>query len=93
MRSFQAEPAPYATKLHPARTSFADDVCGTAARLIAYAGAPALLAIPDIALAARFAPRNVGTCFPLGTAPSPSASMIQTRKQRLTRSSGTFGGR
>ena len=52
MRSFQAEPAPwhYTTRFHPAQTSFADEIRGTAARLIAYVVAPALLAILGSAL-------------------------------------------
>jgi hypothetical protein len=50
MRSFSAEPANshYTTRIHPALTSFADEVCGTLARLIAYVGALALLAILGI---------------------------------------------
>jgi hypothetical protein len=53
MRSFWAHPAnshytTYATRIHPALTSFADEVCGTLARLIAYVGALALLAILGI---------------------------------------------
>ncbi len=52
MRSFQAEPAPwhYTTRFHPVQTSFADEIRGTAARLIAYVVAPALLAILGSAL-------------------------------------------
>jgi hypothetical protein len=52
MRSFQAEPAPwhYTTRFHPMQTSFADEIRGTAARLIAYVVAPALLAILGSAL-------------------------------------------
>ncbi|HEY3792048.1 MAG TPA: hypothetical protein VGM09_09470 [Bradyrhizobium sp.] len=49
----------YSTWIHPALTSFADECCGTLARLLAYVGALALLAIvgihlwdqlPDVAL-------------------------------------------
>jgi hypothetical protein len=47
MRSFWAHPANsyYTTRIHPALTSFADEVCGTLARLVAYVGTLALLAI------------------------------------------------
>jgi hypothetical protein len=46
MRSFRTNPAtPYPTQIHPALTSFADECCGTLARLLAYVGALALLAI------------------------------------------------
>jgi len=53
MRSFWAHPAnsyytTYTTRIHPALTSFADEVCGTLARLVAYVGALALLAILGI---------------------------------------------
>jgi len=50
MSSFWADPAnlPHATKIHPALTSFADDVCATVARLFAYVGTLALLAILGI---------------------------------------------
>jgi hypothetical protein len=47
MRSFRAIPTTrsYTTRIHPALTSLADEVCGTLAHLIAYVGALALLAI------------------------------------------------
>lgn len=47
MSTFWADPAnpPYANKIHPALTSFADEVCATVARLFAYVGTLALLAI------------------------------------------------
>jgi hypothetical protein len=50
MSSFWADPAnlPHATKIHPALTSFADEVCATVARLFAYVGTLALLAILGI---------------------------------------------
>src|SRR5258705_11149612 len=38
------------TQVHPALTSFADECCGTLARLLAYVGVPALLAITGIHL-------------------------------------------
>ena len=47
MRSFwaiRANPS-YQTRIHPALTSFADECCGTLARLLVYVGTLALLAI------------------------------------------------
>jgi hypothetical protein len=40
----------YSSRIHPALTSFADECCGTLARLIAYVGALVLLAIVGIHL-------------------------------------------
>lgn len=50
MRSFWANRAnpSYTTHIHPALNSFADECCATAARLIVYVGALALLAILGI---------------------------------------------
>ncbi len=47
MRSFWANRAhpSYQTRIHPALTSFADECCGTLARLLAYVGTLALVAI------------------------------------------------
>lgn len=47
MRSFLASPASsyYPNRIHPALNSFADECCGMLARLIAYVGTLALLAI------------------------------------------------
>jgi hypothetical protein len=52
MRSLWATPANshYTARIHPALTSFADEVCGTLARLIAYVGTLALLAIAGLSL-------------------------------------------
>ena len=52
MHSFSADPANshYTTRIHPALTSFADEVCGTLARLFAYVMTLALLAIGGMAL-------------------------------------------
>src|SRR5712664_2129867 len=52
MRSFWAIRAiPHdPTRIHPALTSFADECCGTLARLVAYVGVLALLAIAGIHL-------------------------------------------
>jgi len=50
MRSFSADPANshYTTRIHPALTSFADEVCATLARLFAYVGTLALLGIVGV---------------------------------------------
>jgi hypothetical protein len=46
MRSFWVNSAnSYTTQIHPALTSFADECCGTLARLLVYVGTLALLAI------------------------------------------------
>jgi hypothetical protein len=52
MRSFRANPANshYPTRIHPALSSFFDECCGTLARLVAYVGALALLAIAGVHL-------------------------------------------
>ncbi len=52
MRSFWAHRAlpSYQTRIHPALTSFADECCGTLARLVAYVGTLALVAILGIHL-------------------------------------------
>jgi hypothetical protein len=48
-RAIEANPS-YSTQIHPALTSFADECCGTLARLLAYVGALALLGIVGIHL-------------------------------------------
>ncbi len=52
MHSFEADPANfhYTTRIHPALTSFADEVCGTLARLVAFVVMLVLLAIGGIYL-------------------------------------------
>jgi len=52
MRSFRANPANsyYPTRIHPALSSFADECCGMLARLVAYVGTLALLAIVGVHL-------------------------------------------
>src|SRR5882762_4888204 len=52
MQSFSADPANShdTTRIHPALTSFADEVCGTLARLFAYVMTLALFAIGGMAL-------------------------------------------
>ncbi|MGZ3285942.1 MAG: hypothetical protein ACXU9A_25075 [Xanthobacteraceae bacterium] len=52
MRSLWANRAhpPYQTRIHPALTSFADECCSTLARLLAYVGTLALVAILGIHL-------------------------------------------
>jgi hypothetical protein len=65
MRSLRANPAnPYPTHIHPALTSFADECCGTLARLLAYVGTLALLAILGI---------HLWDQLPIGEAPDRSA--------------------
>src|SRR5947207_5943957 len=51
MHSFSAPPANfhYTTRIHPALTSIADEVCGTLARLFAYVMTLALLGIGAVA--------------------------------------------
>lgn len=55
MRSFLASAAnpPYPNRIHPALTSFADECCGMLARLFAYVGTLALLAIAGVHLSDR----------------------------------------
>ena len=50
MRSFPADPANFhhTTRIHPALTTFADEICGTLARLLAYVMTLTLLAIGGI---------------------------------------------
>ena len=52
MHSISADPANshYTTRIHPALTSFADEVCGTLARLFAYVMTLALLGMGGVAL-------------------------------------------
>jgi hypothetical protein len=52
MRSFRAIRAnpSYSTQIHPALNSFADECCATLARVLAYVGTLALLAIVGIHL-------------------------------------------
>jgi hypothetical protein len=55
MRSFWANPAnSYSTQIHPLLTSFADECCGTLARLLVYVGTLALLAIVGLHLWDQF---------------------------------------
>jgi hypothetical protein len=86
MRSFQAEPAPwhYTTRFHPMQTSFADEIRGTAARLIAYVVAPALLAILGSALWDWLPAAMDGACA------RASFSTIPAIKQWFTRFSGVL---
>ena len=66
MRSFSATRAKlyYPTKIHPALTSFADECCGMLARLLAYVGILALLAIIGI---------HLWDELPIGALAEPSA--------------------
>ena len=81
----------YATRIHPALPSFADECSGMLARLIAYVGALALLAIVGLSLwdelplrgSAIRRPNPPGAWPPARTRHSPSASSICPEKQRL----------
>jgi len=66
MRSFLANPGKpdYPSRIHPALTSFVDECCGMLARLFAYVGALALLAIVGI---------HLWDELPAGAAIEPSA--------------------
>jgi hypothetical protein len=86
------------TRVHLALTSFADQCCDTLARLLAYVGVLALLAIVGIRLwdelslsageASELPPKRAGARL-RGLIPrSPSVSLIFLKRQRLTRYSG-----
>jgi hypothetical protein len=69
MRSFRAtraNPSCYPAGIHPALTSFADECCGTLARLIAYVGTLVLLAIVGI---------HLWDLLPAGEAVEPSVKV------------------
>ena len=82
MHSLSAGPATfyYTTPIHPALTSFADEIVATAARLMAYVGMLALLASLGIALWDQ---------LPDAMAGEPLDGSIHARKQRVTISSGS----
>src|SRR4051812_399834 len=50
----------YASRIHPALRSFADECCGVLARLIAYVGALALIAIVGVAVWDALPPKGLG---------------------------------
>lgn len=79
MHSFSAGPAnsDYTTGIHPALTSFADEVCGTLARLVAYVMTLALLAIGGMALWEQ---------LPDAAAMDPSAKDVWSLADRSSRS-------
>jgi hypothetical protein len=92
MRSHSADNAePYfSSRIYPIAKSFADAVCGTLARLIAYVGMLALLGIGGIhlwdqlpVLLAAEPATEAALRF------APSASSIYPQNQRLARYSGT----
>ena len=78
MQSFSADPANshYTTGFRPALSRFADEVCGTLARLIAYAMTLALFAIGGIALWEQ---------LPDATAMDPSTKPAWTLADRSSR--------
>ena len=90
---------PLYDRIHPALSGFADGVCRMLAPLSAYLMALALLAIGAIgagnicSMAPPWSPAaRMPGAWPIARrAPSPSASLIFTIKQRLTRFSGIPG--
>ena len=96
MQSFPAShgPTPLSDRIHPALTSFADEVCATLARLFAYVGALALFGILavhawdqlQIDLRATSPRRSRAGASPTApTRPSPSArARINHEKSDLT---------
>jgi hypothetical protein len=104
MRSFLASAANfyYPNRIHPALTSFADECCGTLARLIAYVGMLALLAIlgvhlwdrlPDIADAEPAVPAgwSLASRLPPAFAVTPLDPSDKTESYEVLRHPG--GGR
>jgi hypothetical protein len=90
MRSFPADPATfhYTTRIHPALTSLADEICGTLARLVAYLLTLALLAIGGVYLwdqlpdATAMEPEAKG--WTLATRSSPAFAVSQTDSRDKT---------
>jgi len=93
MRPFRTTPANsrYPTRIHPALTSFADECCGTLARLVAYVGVLALLAIVGIHLwdqlpaVASFAP-SARTDWAVATRSYPAFAVSQPDSSGKTES-------
>jgi hypothetical protein len=86
MRSFRAIRAnpSDSTQIHPALNSLADECRGTLARLVAYVGTPALLAIVGIHLWDR---------LPIGEAGEPAAKAgwsLASRSYRHSPSASRF---
>jgi len=75
MRPFWANRAlpSYQTRIHPALTSFADECCGTLARLLAYVGTLALVAILGI---------HLWDELPVTEADAPQAKAVWSPAQR-----------
>jgi len=92
-----ANPEYYHARIHPALTSLADEHAATLARLIAYAGARALLGIVGLHLWTELpaaetvepAGKPAGTWHRARARASPSARLIRPKNQRLTRSVDT----
>lgn len=79
MRSFRADPAGSfrsTTKIHPALTSLADQICGTLARLVAYVITVALLAIVGIAAWQRLPDAAFETLATPGDNPPPTQDWV-----------------
>src|SRR3979490_2140707 len=84
MRSFRANPANsyYPTRIHPALSSFADECCGMLARLVAYVGTLALLAIVGVHLwdqlpARKAAEASAQVGWSVATRPHPAFAISQ----------------
>jgi hypothetical protein len=97
MRSFLAFPANsyFPDRIHPALTSLADECCGMLARLFAYVGTLALLAIlgvhlwdqlPELADAGPAAPAEWSTAS--RSQPAFAMGKTDSSRQRLMRPSG-----
>jgi len=78
MRSFSADPANslYTTRIHPALTSFSDELCGTLARLVAYVMTLALPVLGFVALWEQ---------LPDATAMDPSGKTAWSLAERSSR--------
>lgn len=92
MHSFEANPATshYRARIHPALTSFADEVCGTLARLIAYVMMLALFAMAGIYLwnqlpdATAMEPAAKGWTLASRSSPAFAVSQLDSRYKTET---------
>jgi hypothetical protein len=83
MHSLSAGPANfhYTTRIHPALTSFADEVCGTLARRLAYLMTLALLAIGASRLGSNYPIRSTWCPRPRKSLEPGRASGASLRRQ------------
>jgi hypothetical protein len=102
MPAFWADPAgsPLGRRIHPALTSFHDEICGTLARLLAYAGTLALLGILGLSawrqlpLAEMFEPAaEDGWAVTSRFLPAFAASLDQDKSRTYTILRHPDGGR